>query len=321
MSPADTLPLLVALRPLGLGDFLTAVPAFRALRRAFPAHECVLAAPAVLAPLARMTGAVDRVVDTRPLAELPAELRRPDVAVDLHGKGPGSHRVLLDARPRRLIAFANPAIPESAGMPVWRLDEHEVLRWCRMLAENGIPADPGDLEIERPRAAIPARAVGATVIHPGAAHEARRWPAERFAAVARSERELGRKVLVTGSADEIPLAEGVARLAGLAAESVLAGRTGLRELAAFVAAAGRVVSGDTGISHLATALGTPSVTLFGPVSPAHWGPPPGDQLHRAIWAGHAGDPHGDRPDPGLLAIRPEDVVDELARLEPRPAAA
>ncbi|WP_162795410.1 glycosyltransferase family 9 protein, partial [Nonomuraea lactucae] len=69
-----------------------------------------------------------------------------------------------------------------------------------------------------------------------------------------------------------------------------------------------VVSGDTGVAHLASAFRAPSVVLFGPVSPALWGPPPGGR-HVALWAGLNGDPHGDRVDPGLLEIGVSEVVD------------
>ena len=86
---------------------------------------------------------------------------------------------------------------------------------------------------------------------------ARRWPPERFAAVARELRRRGHPVVVTGSAAERPLAQRVAAAAGLPPEAVLAGRTPLRELCALVAGAHLVVSADTGIAHLATAYGTP----------------------------------------------------------------
>ena len=308
-------PTLVILRALGVGDLLTAVPALRALARAFPAHERVLAAPRALEPLARLTGAVDAVVDTRPLAPLPSTLACPDVAVNLHGRGPQSHRVLLAARPKRLIAFANPEIPETASSPAWADDEHEVARWCRLLAEARIPADAGDLALEPPAVPVDEHARGATLIHPGAASAARRWPAERFAAVAGAELAAGRPVVVTGSPDEEPLARAIADAAALDPAAVYAGRTDLLELAALVAAAGRVVCGDTGVGHLATALGTPSVLLFGPVSPAHWGPPADRSRHRVLWRGTLGDPHGAAPHPGLLAIPVDDVLAALHELD------
>jgi hypothetical protein len=97
----------------------------------------------------------------------------------------------------------------------------------------------------------------------------------------------------------------------------LVGSADLLALARAVAAAGRVVCGDTGVAHLATALGTPSVVLFGPVPPTEWGPPPDRPWHRALWAGTRGDPHGLQPDRGLLEISVGQVVDELAALPER----
>jgi hypothetical protein len=97
-----------------------------------------------------------------------------------------------------------------------------------------------------------------------------------------------------------------------------AGPTDLLRLAALVAAAGRVACADTGVAHLATALGTPSVVLFGPTSPARWGPPPDRPIHRVLWAGSTGPPHGSRPHPGLLAITVDDVIGALLAV---PAAA
>ena len=312
-------PVLVALRALGLGDFLTGLPALRALADAFPGHERVLAAPAALAPLVELSGAVDRLAATRALAPLPAALHRADVAVNLHGRGPQSTRLLAAARPRRLISFHladGPEQPSEQGRrPAWRDDEHEVSRWCRLLAESGIPADPGRLELPVPDCAPPPGCEGATVVHPGAAAPARRWPADRFAAVARREAASGRPVVVTGGAGEVDLARAVAAAAGLPDGSVLAGTTDLTALAAVVSAAGRVVCGDTGVAHLATALGTPSVVLFGPTSPDRWGPPPDRPLHRVLWAGGTGDPHGVEPDAGLRRITVDDVLAALERLD------
>jgi ADP-heptose:LPS heptosyltransferase len=302
------------LRALGLGDLLTAVPALRALAAAFPRHDRVLAAPAALAPLVELLAAGVTVRDAAPLAPLRRETPPPDVAVNLHGRGPQSHRILAATRPARLVAFAHPDVPGHRGPP-WRAGEHEVRRWCRLLTESGIPADPARLDLRAPSVPVPAAAHGATLLHPGAGSAARRWPARRWAAVARAEAARGRAVLLTGTAGERAPALEIAAAAGLGEDAVLAGRTGLPELAGLVAAAGRVVCGDTGVAHLATAMGRPSVVLFGPTPPAEWGPPPGRARHGVLWAGRRGDPHADRADPGLLAITADRVLAELDRVE------
>lgn len=325
MSDAAPRPRLVALRALGLGDLLTAVPALRGLRAGFPDHEIMLTLPHAPAPLtALLDDAVDTVVDVdfrHAVGALPADLRDADVAVNLHGRGPQSHAALAALAPRRLLAYADP--DHAPDGPTWEDDEHERVRWCRLLTHHGIAADPGDLLLEPPLPPVGdvdvARFAAATLIHPGAASAARRWPVERWAAVARHERGRGRDVVVTGGPDEGGLADAVARFAGVDAANVLAGRTSVVVLAALVAAAGRVVCGDTGVAHLASAFSTPSVVLFGPTAPARWGPPPSPR-HVALWAGRSGDPHGDAPDPGLLSIGVDAVRAALDGLPDRHAA-
>ncbi|MEU9984512.1 glycosyltransferase family 9 protein [Streptomyces sp. NPDC050856] len=306
-------PRVLVLRALGLGDLLAGVPALRALRRAFGGYEIVLAAPRELAGAASASGAVDTLLPARaPGRAVPPALAwtgpPPEVAVDLHGNGPPSHRLLQGLRPGRLLAFAHPGTPEIQG-PVWRADEHERARWCRFLEWYGIPADPADLRLAPPGAPCPAP--GAVVVHPGADSGARRWPAERYAAVAGELRGHGYRVVLTGGPGEDGLLARVAGPAGLDRVDVLAGGLPFGELAALFAGAAAVISGDTGIAHLAVAYGTPSVTLFGPVPPDLWGPPPGTR-HVALWhPGPPGDPHGREPDPRLLRIQPEDVLKAL----------
>jgi len=291
---------LVVLRALGLGDLLTGVPALRALARAFADHERVLLAPAALRPLVALMGdAVHDVIDTAGARRLPDRLserapRHADLAVNLHGRGPQSTDLLRGLAPRRLIAFGIQARWDDA--------EHETARWCRLLGRAGIPCDPADLDIAAP--AGPAPHPGATVIHPGAAAPARRWPAERWAAVARA---VPRPVVVTAGPGEEQLARTVTAESGA---QVFAGDVGA--LAALVAGARRVLCADTGVAHLATALGTPSVVLFGPTPPALWGPPADRSRHRVLWAGQVGDPNGDATDPGLLALHPRHVLEAIA---------
>src|SRR5215211_776492 len=316
LSGVDERPTVLAVRALGLGDLLTAVPALRMLGTAYPEHRLVLAAPRPLAPIVELAGwELEPVGELEPL---PRRLHGTDVGANLHGRGPESHRLLAAARPARKIWFRNDEIAESRGAPAWRRGEHEVTRWCRLLRESGIPGPPADLRLDPPAAPAPHGTAGATIVHPGAASVARRWPPERYAAVAAAEASAGRRVVVTGSPPEEPLARGIAARAGLGPESVLAGRTDLSGLASTVAGAARVVCGDTGVAHLATAFGTPSVLLFGPTSPAEWGPPPDSSRHRVLWRGRTGDPHADRPDPGLVEIGVEEGLEALDEL-PDPA--
>jgi ADP-heptose:LPS heptosyltransferase len=130
------------------------VPALRGLRRRFPDHRITLVAPAALAPLARSSGAVDTVVDRAGLdvaslsAALPVALHGADVAVNLHGRGPQSSRLLAatsaSARPDDLLLPAPPAagppavvVHPGAASPArrWPVD-----RWTtvvRALVEDG----------------------------------------------------------------------------------------------------------------------------------------------------------------------------------------
>ncbi len=306
------------LRALGLGDFLTAVPAFRALARAFPAHYRILAAPVALAPLAELCGDIDEVVDTAPLGPLDPALHGADIAVNLHGRGPQTHRLLLETEPRCLVAFRNDEVGVPADGPRFRDDEHEVRRWTRMLEESGIPADPTDLDLHPSPYCGPH--AGAVILHPGASSEARRWPIARWIQLASQLQREGYRVVFTGTQGEFRRCRVIARNAGVDINCILAGKTTLAELATLVAAARAVVCGDTGMAHLATAVGTPSVVLFGPISPAKWGPPAERAQHRVLWRGRPGDPHAPVVDPGLASITVAEVRSELDALLDTPRA-
>ncbi len=293
-------PTVLVLRALGLGDFLTGLPALSLLRRALPGHEIVLATPRELHDLARLSGLVDDTVHAHELDPIDAAPRGAELAIDLHGNGPASRRLLAEHAPRRLLAFQAGPPAFQAGGPQWRDDEHEVHRWCRLVAEGlqlperDWPGVAGMLPVP-PGQDVPR---GVTVVHVGAKAAARRWPPGRFAALAIMLRAAGHRPLITAG----PAEQQIARAVASAARVHDAGPLDLAELLALVAHARLVVSGDTGVAHAAANYRTPSVTLFGPVSPAVWGPP-ADPRHRVVWHGNGrGDPHADHPDPALLAI-------------------
>lgn len=327
-APANgqvTQPALVVLRALGLGDLLTGLPALRMLRSAFPEHRITLATTPAVASLARTWAPVllDGVVECPPLGVLPSDLLGPEMAVNLHGSGPQSHQLLQALRPGRLLAFANDEAAEAG--PEWDAPtgevEHEIARWCRLVADGTGEAIPdllasGDaLDLPVAPSVLPnhlaAIGTAATLVHPGSASPTRRWPTDRWSCVVAQEVAAGRPVVMTGSPAERATCLDIARSAALPKEAVLAGKTNLVQLAGLVSIAARIVSSDTGISHLATALRRPSVTLFGPVSPAEWGPPIDRPWHRPLWRGRTSDPNADTIAPALDAITPADVIAEL----------
>jgi ADP-heptose:LPS heptosyltransferase len=290
-----TSPVLV-LRALGLGDALTGIPALRGLRRLWPGRTLLLATRAPLGRWLAGLGMVDDVVPADGLESLPRLGRH--VAVNLHGRGPQSHRLLQCGRPEQLIAFDCP-VAGYRSKTYWQTYEHEVDRWCRLVSDAGGHCAAEDLRLtcaERHRAGV--------VIHPGAAFGARRWPVERWTAVARALIADGEDVVLTGTETEL-----CARIARDSTARDLSGDLQLDALAELVESASLVLSGDTGVAHLATATRTRSVTLFGPVPPELWGPRIDHELHTVLYhRGSLGDPHGAAPDPALLGISVREVL-------------
>lgn len=305
-------PTVLALRALKLGDLLVAVPALRGLRAGFPDHRLVLACAEWLRPLARTIGGIDDLLPTPGLDDpLGIASGTVDVVVNLHGNGAESRGRLEALGAGHRIGHA------AAGWsgPEWCDDIHERDRWVRLVTAHGLPGDALDYRLTPPEADIRrfGGGAGSAVIHVGAAYTARHWPVERFAAVARHLAARGERVLLTGSAAEAERAEQVAALLGGIAPAVrvIAGRMALEEFFAVIAGADIVISVDTGAAHLASAFGRPSVVLFGPAAPEHWGPPPGP--HRVLTAAslRRGDVFAGTPDPALLAVGVDDVRREI----------
>jgi hypothetical protein len=267
-----------------------------------------------------------RVVDRGIVARqwgLPA-LDPPDVAVNLHGRGPQSIALLASTRPRRLVTCA-PASRSSATVravawdrpdgPGGRVPEHRADRWLRLVEEAfGYGGDRSDhrLGADGPP---PAGLQGTVVLHPGASTGARRWPVERFADVGRALVAAGAEVVVTAGPGESLLARSVAAATGTGARTW--SPPSVLELSLGLASAAGVVVGDTGVGHLAVAVGTPGVHLYGPLAPTEWGPVHDDGrrvvLHRVV----PGDPtetDAADPHPALLRVSPVDVLAALDTL-------
>jgi len=305
-------PLLLALRALKLGDLLVAVPALRGLRRAFPEHRILYAAPAWIGEALELVGGIHHL--PTPGLDDPLTIPRGavDIAVNLHGNGAESRLRIEELQANRVVAHAS----TGTDGPEWTTGIPERERWTRLLNWHGIDADPLDYRLNRP--AVPSPRPGATVIHVGAAYGSRLWPVERFADVAVELAAAGHEVVLTGGSSERARAEETAALAKLKGADLdgglLAGRQGLAEFAATIAEARLVISADTGAAHLASAYERPSVVLFGPAPAEEWGPPPGPHVVLTAVELRRGDVFSADPDPALLAVSVRDVLEAVERL-------
>lgn len=284
ISPARIL----VLRLSALGDVLLATPAVRALRARFPAAgidwlveepylPLVEGNPHVRALAYRKTG---RHAGIQGLRRLRAELRERDydLAVDLQGK-PKSW--FLRGAARRAVAVAKRS-PGQAARALLGLDRpltrvHAIDLCLEPLAPLGVESRGRELELRLGPAAVeeaatlslPPRPVG---IAPGARWATKRWPAERFGEVAAGLAGAGfSPVLIAGPGDGVEIAAVRSRLPpGVAAPDTAGLSVG--GMAAVVSRLDLLVAGDSGPVHVASALGTPVLALFGPTSPERWRP-------------------------------------------------
>jgi heptosyltransferase I len=285
-----------------IGDMLVATPALRAIRRAYPQVPVdVVTTGAGVVTLAGLD-TVDDVLELRnrrvpPL--LNPERRR--LVGTLRARGYDVVFLLEGAeRYRRLAAdvgapvvytFARDDEPATPVRARRAPDRHEGRRFLDVLALAGIPAagEQYDFHVDDPareqaaallaRAGIPpgARIAG---IHAGQYRKrslrrgphAKAWPTDRYAEVVRRLSGDGFAVVLTGSAEERALNRDILSLLPPGAAADLAGRTDLRTLAAVIERCTVFLAPDTGPAHLAAAVGTPLVALFGPKAPHIMGP-------------------------------------------------
>ena len=105
---------------------------------------------------------------------------------------------------------------------------------------------------------------------PGAVGPSKRWPIAAYAELARELTRQGIAVWVLGSPNESPLAAAIVRAGGPAAHDLTS--PDLRNAILALKLASAAVSNDSGLLHVAAAIGTPTIGIFGPTSPWHWAP-------------------------------------------------
>jgi ADP-heptose:LPS heptosyltransferase len=285
-------------RALQLGDMLCVVPALRALRAAAPqAHITLIGLPWAEGFVRRYAKYVDdllmfpgfpgfpeRKADVNAMPKFIEEAQRRgfDLAIQMHGSGKLSNSVhmLLGAKENAGFYESGHFCPDPVKFIAWDESEHEVLRYLRLMRSLGIALQGEALEfplfeadylaLQYSHEKLPAP--GSYVcVHPGARLPSRRWLPQRFAQVADRLADEGLQIVLTGSADERDIVQAVMREMRSPALD-LSGKTDLGGLAALIAQARMVVCNDTGISHVAAAVATPSVIVCCGSDPVRWAP-------------------------------------------------
>jgi heptosyltransferase-1 len=149
------------------------------------------------------------------------------------------------------------------------------------------------------------------LINPGAGWGAKRWPVERYAAVARGLIERGFRILINAGPGEEPMADVIVQGTSGAAIPLA---TSLEQLIALTRRIALCVAGDTGPLHLACALGRPVIGIYGPTDPSRNGP--FGTRFKVLRSPLSRRDHTRLPEPeaGLLTIEPEDVLRAASEL-------
>lgn len=323
-----------------MGDILHSLPAVTALRQAHPGWFIGWAIEPQWRGLFAADGAVPgaagmplvdqlHFIPAKKWAKSPltpttwSEIRRArrsledlryDVAVDLQGavrsavfaRWAHTGRVIGEDHPREPAAkfFFDERIP-TRGVHVI---EQSIEVASAIASENlamTLPLLPHDASADEQAAHLPQPFV---LLSPGAGWGAKRWPPERFGAVARSLANAGYTIVINCGPAEDHLARAIVDSSSGAAEILPPAMAAMAGLIAVTRRAALVIAGDTGPLHLACALNTPVVGIFGPTDPARNGP-----FHcrsRVLRHPESVRDHTRRAEPeaGLLTITPEAVT-------------
>lgn len=277
--PIDSL---LLIRPGGIGDAVLLAPAIRSLRNTSPAIHITVLAEQRNAGVFPLIPGVDRLLCyDRPRDLLQALRGSYDVVIDTeqwHRLSAVVARLVrapvkigFDTNERRRMFTT--AIPYSH-------DDYESISFMRLLEALGLVAGAEDMPAPFLSVSDEAAATASTLLaplhgqpfvalFPGASIAERRWGAECFRKVADVLSGLGVKVVVVGGKEDRQQGDAIV---GGGGGLNLAGRTSLAETAGIIQRSSLLLSGDSGVLHIAVGLGVPTVSLFGPGRAKKWAP-------------------------------------------------
>ncbi len=279
---------IAVLRANGVGDYVVAEPALAGLRAAYPAARITLLGAAHHAALLEgRPSPVDRVVVVPPVAGVRVKTDEPDadeatveawaadrraegydLAVQLHGGGGNSNRLLLRLGARITVGAATPDAPKPDRWVPYTPFQHDTVRWLEVVGAAGAAGSrlqPRlavlESDLTASRAVVPEGDAPLVVVHPGATDPRRCYPEDRLGRIARALADRGARVVVVGGPTEGDRVAAVARGFGGEVETVVGGLT-LPGLVGLLARADLMLGNDSGPRHLAGAVGTATVAVF-----------------------------------------------------------
>ncbi len=273
---------ILLIRPGGIGDAVLLAPVIHAIKNIHPCADITVLAERRNTGVFELIPAVDTVLCYDQPGEFVRTLKNKfDVIIDTeqwHRLSAVVARIIsaplkigYDTNERRRM-FTHP-VPYSH-------DDHESVSFAHLLEPMGISAV--SVEMDAPFLIVPHAVAGKAAglleplrdepfvaIFPGASILERQWGAERFRRVAEMVFAFGIRTVVVGGTEDRHQGEGIIE-GGLGLN--LAGRTSLAETAAVIQKSALLLSGDSGVLHIAVGLGVPTVSLFGPGRAKKWAP-------------------------------------------------
>ena len=295
--------------PNWVGDAVMSIAALRALRRLLPdAHVTVVSKPGTADVFAGADYIDDVLVYERTglnsfLTQAREWKRHPfDLALLLQNAFEAAAIAFLARVPLR-IGYATERrsflLTHAVTVPAWKNERHEIFYYLNLVSEleklfgapTGTAAPHFSISVSDKRkreartllmdhGADPAHAL--VLLCPGSVNSrAKRWPAERYAALADRFAETGATVVLIGAPGELDVSQKVAALARRP-PLILTGQTSVADVVALVSAADVLITNDTGPAHIGAAVGTPTLVIFGPTNPLTTAPfgPAGQVVRR-----------------------------------------
>lgn len=272
----------LVIRPGGIGDSVLLIPAILALKDKYPDARITVLAEKRNGAIFKLCPAIHEIVHYDRPGELLSAIRgRYDVVIDTEQWHRLSAVVARLVRAPVKIGFDTNERRRMFTHPIpYSHDDYEAISFVHLLGPLGIEA--GAVEMVAPFLSVPDAASGKAavlleslhdepfiVVFPGASIPERRWGADRFRRVAEILSAFEVKLVVVGGKEDRQQGEVIA-CGGLGLN--LAGQTSLAETAAVIRKSAMLLSGDSGVLHIAVGLGVPTVSLFGPGRVEKWAP-------------------------------------------------